>query len=137
MAGNEAVIVELLGNKGEVVDMTTADATAISKGTLLKLSDARMVGLVTGAGDAFAGIAVADKEGSDGATNIGVYTKGIFDLYTSGAAIIAGELVMMSGANEIGLATAAAISGGAIVGKALETTAAGVEEWIEVAVGVY
>lgn len=133
---NEAVIVELqAGINAE--DFTCTDATGISKGCLLQLADPRTVSASSG-NDVFGGIAVADKEASDGATNIGTHQTGIFDLVaTEGPAIAAGALVQLSGANLIkGAVNEAAIIAGKVVGKALESTAAGVTETIEVDIGV-
>jgi len=134
---NEAVIVELLGEpKGCPVRFTCPSDTSISKGTILKLSDARVVAVGTTPTDTFAGIAAHDKDGSDSSTEITAYTKGIFDLYTD-ATITAGMFVGMSGSNLVNQATDASISGGCLIGKALETSAAGTPETINVAVGIY
>ena len=130
---NEAVIIELLGDKGNPVRFTCASGTAIVKGTIMELSEPRTVTANNGAADIFAGIASAEKTANDGASSIACYTKGIFDLYSGGAAITAGDLVITSGANTI--KTAATWASGALVGKALETASAG--EVIAVAVGVY
>ena len=137
MAISGAEIVELLGNRGEIIDMTVANETAISKGTLMALSDPRTGTANTGNGQPFAGIASADKEITDGAVNLGVHTKGIFDLTVeSGSPILAGDWVKMSGANTIAkVILGSDLSKGAVVGKALEDASA--DEVIEVAVGVY
>ena len=65
---NEAVIVELLGDQGNVVDFTVADGTAISKGTLLKVADDRTASAGTARADKFAGIAAASTESATGKT---------------------------------------------------------------------
>jgi hypothetical protein len=120
---NEAVIIELI-NSGEAIQYTCLDAVGITKGTLLALDDPRTVSgaNIGNLNRAFAGIAAMDKVASDGSTTIGVYTKGVFDLYADGAVVV-GTLVGMSGANRVTPLTAA-ISGaylGVVVGKALET----------------
>lgn len=131
---NEAVIVELQAGMN-AVDFTVADGTGISKGTLLALTDPRTAAASSG-DDVFAGIAVADKEASDGAVNIAAHQTGIFDLRaTSGGAIVAGSLVRLSGANLITGAVEDSLSLGHIVGTALEGTAAGTIETIEVDIG--
>ena len=144
---NEAVIVELHGgHKGQPVRFTCADGVGIEKGTLLYLSDPQTAAatVATASGQYFVGIANTEKVANDGSTSIGVSTSGIFDLYaTSGSAINAGEMVITSGSNAIqsikttALAAETASGSGIIVGRALESTAAGVAETIKVAVGIY
>ena len=120
---NEAVIVELLGNGGDPVRFTVAEAATIAKGTLLKLTDPRTA-IATGAdNDPFCGIAAFEKVGGDGSTTITAYTHGIFDLVSSGAGVVAGERVSIKGANQIAKVAAADQLFGN-VGIALETTAA-------------
>jgi len=119
---NEAVIIELLGNKGEVIDFTCADATSISKGTILKLTTPRLAIASSGL-DVTCGIAAADKLASDGAVNIGAYTYGIFDLKNATSSITTGQIVSLSGANLIHTATEAEIASGKGLGRALEDMA--------------
>lgn len=122
---NEAVIIELLGNAGDPVQYTCADANTIEKGTLLFFTDPRTVSGSSSSGGAFAGIAAAEKVASDGATRIAVYTNGIFDLTSSaGATITAGQWVSLSGQNLVKTATEAELAAGGGVGKALETASA-------------
>lgn len=119
----KAVIVELHGNdnSGDVVRYTVADDTAISKGTLCKIEDPRTASAATGTGEPFAGIASVDKEANDGATTLGMFTNGIFDIVSiADVQIHKGDLVAMSGADLIRAAVAADVISGAIVGKALE-----------------
>lgn len=137
---NEAVIIELLGNAGNPVRFTVADGTALSGGDLLKIADPRTVSRATADGDLFAGVCAADKEANDGATSIGAYQYGIFDLYapTTSATITAGQMVKLSGTNMIDLADDDTVeNGGQVVGQALETTATGTAETIAVFVGRY
>jgi hypothetical protein len=144
---NEAVIIELT-NGGNPIMMTCAAGTAITKGTLLKLTDNRTVAAAAGGtsnGDPFGGIAAADKVAADLSTEISVWTTGIFDLLAaSGAAITAGQLVRTSGANNYitGVLASGAefqtmLSGGCFMGRALESTAAGTQEIIAVAVDFF
>ena len=119
---NEAVIVELLGNEGEAVDFTVADGVAISKGTLMSGGDLRVASASAGTADVFVGVAAADKEASDGATNLALYTHGIFDMtVNAGTAVTAGAMVVLSGANLIRDAIAEELLTGAVIGQALET----------------
>ena len=132
---DEAVIIEVYDNP---VRFTVADGTGIEKGTVMQLStDPRTITATSAACQNFAGIAAEEKVASDGATSIGVYTKGIFDLKCSGGAIAVGDWVITSGANLIASAGQDPDMSGAIIGKALETAAAGTAETIAVAVGIY
>lgn len=120
---NEAVIVELLGNGGDVVFYTCADGTGIEKGTVLELEDPRTAKKVSGAGCVIAGIAAHEKVANDGSTKIGVYTNGIFDL-TCGAAGTAtlGSYVRSAGSdNTITVSTTLDQETGKSIGRALET----------------
>ena len=129
---NEAVIIELLGNGGDPVRFTVANATTIEKGTLLKMTDPRTAIATSADNDPFAGIAAAEKVASDGAVTIAAYTHGIFDLKDSGAGVTVGERVSMAGTNTISKVAAADLLF-ADVGIALETASA--SEVIAVLVG--
>jgi len=127
---NEATIVELLGanNSGDKRRYTCADATAITKGTLLRLLDPRTASGAILTGAIFAGIASMDKEASDGSTSISCWTNGIFEIKASGAIAI-GAKVKMAGlpANsvmQIDSVQDPISSFAIIVGTALETAAA-------------
>jgi hypothetical protein len=130
---NEATMVE---GPYETHDFTVADGATISAMNLLVLSDPRTgAASTTALAPAFAGIAATDKLASNGKTELGCYTKGIFVLTAAtGASISAGEAVVLSGANLIKEATEANMITGSIVGKALESIASGTTG--EVHVGV-
>ncbi len=140
---NEAIIVELQAAMN-AVDFSVADGTGISKGTLMSMGvvgTSRTAVAATGAGthkSQFAGITTAEKEANDGATNVSLHQTGIFDLNAgAGKAITAGQKVALSGANMItGDVDDDDMSKGFIVGTALEGTAAGVAETIEVDIGL-
>jgi len=122
MAG-EAVIIELLGNGGDPVRYTIADATNVPKGSIMHLTDPRTCVLAAGAGGVIAGIAAHEKVSGDGTTSLTVYTNGIFDL-TCGAAGTAtlGSYVRSAGAdNTITVCTTLDQETGKSIGKALET----------------
>jgi hypothetical protein len=135
---NEAVIIELLGSpKGGCIRFACSNGASIEKGTLLKMSGSRMVAATTAAGttEKFAGIAAEEKVAGDGATSIGVWTCGVFDLFCPEAAMGNGQLVSLSGANMVKTSVAADILSGLIVGRLLEdVTAASVNA---IAIGVY
>lgn len=120
---NEAVII-LAGN--HVIRRTCADGTSISKGTILKLSDANLVtasaATDNGVGQPFGGIAAADKVANDGATTIPVYMDGTFDLTCNAGATLpnCGVAVTISGANLIRPCTAADLLSGSVIGNCEE-----------------
>lgn len=116
-----AVIIELLGNRGDPVRYTCDNTNpSISKGDLLFLEDPRGVSGANLATGAAAGIAAADKESADGSTSVAVYTNGIFDIVTGANGLGLGTLVRISGGNYILAATAAQMLSGMILGKTLE-----------------
>lgn len=127
---NEAVIIELLGDKGNPIRF--ASATAMEKGTLCQMTDPRTASATSGDNQPFAGILAAETLAADSYCSL--YTCGIFDLKDSGAGITAGEKVSIKDANQIAK-VAAADCIFSDVGVALET--AGAAEVIAVAVGVY
>ena len=120
---NEAVIIELLGvKKGRPVRYTCADAGAIPKGTLLKMTDPRTV-VASSGDDPFAGIAAHEKVALDGSTTITAYTHGIFDLTNANiASFSAGDHVDVNGANLVTICDAAGMIK-RFVGLALEDAA--------------
>ena len=133
---NEATQVNISDHPSDNPSFTVASGTAISAGTLLKLSDPRTASATSGTGDIFVGVALADKDSDDDATELAVNTKGIWDMtVNAGEGVTLGKYVSTSGANLIKNATDAEISGGQVVGKALETGSA--NEVIEVAIGMY
>lgn len=111
-----AVIIELLGNAGDPVRYTCA--TAIPKGTLLKISAARTVAAATADDEPIAGIAAMETDGVE--TVISVYTNGIFDMY-SATGMTLGAIVMVDAANDVVDADAGSLLNGAVVGQSLET----------------
>lgn len=98
---NEAVIIELLGDAGNVVRFTVANAGAIPKGTLMTHGDDRTIVISSADNQSFAGIAASEKVASDGQTTLGVYTCGIFTLVDSGADETLGNHASIAGANVI------------------------------------
>ena len=125
---NEAVIIAQNPNANPI-SFTVNDNAAYEKGTLLWLSGARSISGASTTGAPFAGITAAEKEADDGATTVGLWVPGqnnIFDLHAV-TAVTAGEAVMISGQNMVRslIDVTTAISGGYIVGKALEEATAG------------
>lgn len=125
---NEAIILDLLHAKGNPVRYTIDDAYAVEKGALMTLLDARTVSGsgATSLGPSVAGVAAAEKVANDGATTLAVYTEGIFDLVVSATGAVAvGQYVTISGVNVIDTGVYPQLSGGSILGKALEAGSAG------------
>lgn len=120
---NEAVIIELLGNGGDPIRYTCA--TAMAKGTIVKITDPRTVAASTAADEPIAGILAMETDGTE--TNASVFTNGIFDLKEANAAGYAvGIILAIGGANLVTEADANDLLQGSTVGQALE--AAGAQE---------
>lgn len=123
---NEAIKVELYGSNydGTPRRYTVANGTAISKGTLLKLTDPRTAAAADATSTAVniccAGIAAMDKEASDGSTSISAWTNGIFECVASGAIPVGAAITFITG-NYVALAHNG--SGAIIAGYSLETAA--------------
>lgn len=120
----EATKVELTNETGFPRSYTCASGTAITKGSLLNLSDPRTAAQSATEGEPLAGIASMDKSATDQSTRITAWTDGVFEMYASGA-IVAGRPVMSAGStgtNHVKLAPTTA-SGAAILGYAEETAA--------------
>ena len=119
-----AKIIELLGNGGDVVRYTVADANAIAKGDLLFVADGRVAAVSNADNQAFCGIAASEKVALDGQTTLGAYTHGIFDIeQLTAVTSTAGERVSLAGKNIVSKVAAADILF-ADVGIALEDAAA-------------
>ena len=123
---NEAIIVELLGNKGDPVRFTCADNTGIAKGTVMELTTPRTVKAVSAADKPLVGIAAEEKVADDGQTSISVYTNGIFQLKCATTQCEIGDTVSAAaGDNTIALGTSLDDEKGWTLGYALETIAIG------------
>jgi|TARA_Y100000310_G_C20649682_1_gene798663 hypothetical protein len=123
---NEAVIIELLGDGGDVVQFTVADGAGIEKGTLMQISsDPRTITASSADGEIFVGVAAAEKVASDGSTTLGVYTHGIFDMTVDGTnTATLGNYLKLDGANLVSDADEAGAQGvSEQVGMSLETGA--------------
>lgn len=120
---NEAV---LLYQFMPSVDFTCANAAGIERGTLLKLSDPATVAAATANDDIFIGIAGDEKIANDGRTRIPVILCGIAKMVVSaGLAATVGRDVVIQGTNTVADYTTLDDEKGYVVGKALETGAAG------------
>ena len=122
---NEWVKVELYGanNDGDVRRFTIADATQVSKGTLMTLTDNRTatVAVASHIPQVYAGVSSESKDANDGATSIGCWTNGIFEAIASGA-IPVGAPITGGANNDVQNVAALLVASGAnILGYALET----------------
>jgi len=121
--------VELYGgnNGGDKRRLTCASGVAITKGTILKLTDARTASASTGTGDVFAGIASMDKDSADTSTSISAWENGIFEMVASGAITVGAKVKTASDGNYVMQCQTADVqsSYAIIVGTALETASDG------------
>src|SRR3990167_1860680 len=99
---NEAVIIKLLGDGGDVIRYNIGANAAIEKGTFMRLEDAFTVSGAATTVSNFVGFAASEKVTGDGSTTIGVYTNGLFDLkLATNSTCQAGDTVIVSGTNLI------------------------------------
>lgn len=120
---NEWVKVELLGpnRDGEPRSFNCASGTAIAKGTVLTLTDERIaIQDVTASQAMVAGIAAADKSGTDFSTEISCWTQGVFVATASGALGVAIGAAVGNDSNKVITATG---TGAAVMGYALSAIA--------------
>ena len=118
---------------GSPIPYTVANATAITKGAVLALTDPMTAAAVVADNDVVAGIAAADKIASDGVTKLSVYRSGYFVMTGSGN-ITAGDPVrLIGGSNRVLTAVATiTLSGSRILGTAMETATNGETLVVEV-----
>jgi len=131
-----ASVVELTNSTGFPRRFTCASGVAITKGTVLQLTEPRTASEVSGPEQPLCGIAAMDKSATDFSTSITAWTDGIFDVVASGA-ISKGAPLVSAGANDLKIATNATgafSSGASIIGYALEDAAANITEKINVRV---
>jgi hypothetical protein len=107
------------------IQMTCAEATAIPKGTVLKLSTPFTVAASSADNDLFGGIAAEEKIASDGKTSIAVYRGGIFKCEAGTTGVTVGKPVGIEALNEFKDNTANDSDLGYNFGVALETAANG------------
>jgi len=122
---DEAVIVDLLGNRGDPIDVIVAAGTAIPKGTLMILDSSPQTCVASsGASEIFMGITSVEKTTTDGVTQMALITHCVAELTCgAGETMVLGAPVMTgAAANEVDVATASTVEGRAqIVGIAMET----------------
>ena len=118
---NEA---EILYELEPAIPYTVANATAITKGAVLRLTDPATASAATADYDVIAGIAKEDKIASDGKVRLGLYKRGIFKMTLSGSGTIGDAVgVFGDGSNKIGVldVTGQTLSGARCLGTLEET----------------
>lgn len=130
---DEAIIVELLGNKGDPVRYTCDNTIGIIKGSLMELTSPRTVIQSTDVDRPIAGIAAAEKVANDGQTSIAVYTNGIFRMKCVTTQLEIGDYASASATdNVLTFSTSLDFEKGWAVGYALETIATGATGMIRI-----
>ncbi len=122
MADNFAVILKL-NEFANAQQYTVSAGTSISKGDLLKISGDNTVAISTSDDEVNAGVAAADKDGTDSSTTLGVWVPGQmnrFDMKCASASVTIGAMVVLSGANLIADAVDGDFEAGYVIGKAEE-----------------
>ena len=120
---NEAVLVYELESP---VPFTCADVTGIEKGCILQLADLMTVSATSADNQVVIGIAAEEKIASNGRTKVPVYLRGVFKLVVdAGDSTTAGQEVVVRAANAIGTYDTLDDEKGLVLGRALETAAAG------------
>ena len=108
------------------IQFTCDNATAIPKGSVLKLTDPMTCAIADGDTDIVAGIAAEEKIANDGKTKISVWRRGIFRGYAGAAGVTVGMGIITDvstgAANELVVAD---VNSEAIVGVAFETATDG------------
>ena len=132
-----AVLVQQLEEGDRCLEVTVSGGSVITKGDILKLVDPTTgePSTASDTGVTFAGIAKSDKAvGSTEISRIAVWRNGVFDIAAAdGETITAGDKVCISGANTVRRVDNSLISGGCVVGVALQDAVA--NEMVEVLVG--
>ena len=113
---NEAVCIEA---PKMIVNRVCAEATAIPKGTIVKLSGDNTVSASAADNDVFGGITVEEFKGGEGLTHVAVAIDGVWDILTGGAVTL-GAVVNVGGANTVTASAAADLLTGSVVGVAEE-----------------
>ena len=108
------------------IPFTCADGAGIEKGTVLQLTDPYTVSATSGDNQVVIGIAAEEKIANDGRTKIGVYVRGIFKMVVdAGDTTTVGLDCVVRAAYAIGLYDTLDDEKGLVIGRALETGAAG------------
>ena len=120
----------LLVETGTPIPFRLSAATAIPKGTHMKLINPFMCSISAGSADQVAGIAASEKIAGDGILILPVFDEGYFRVKASGAISVGDPLATANqavGENVVYsvVATTLDVSGTAIIGEAMEGVADG------------
>lgn len=102
---------------------TVADAGAIPKGTLLKMTTPMTAAASSADNDVPAGILIEEKVASDGIVEVTAALDGVWGITSTAAGITIGNEVTIGGADSIKIYTTLDGEKGYTLGRALETTA--------------
>lgn len=103
-----------------------ADAGAIEKGSIVKLTDPNTVAITAGDNDIIAGVTAEEKIANDGKTKIPVYRHGVFKAVAGTAGVTVGVAVVTDSATSAANKLAdAAVNEENIFGISRETATAG------------
>ncbi len=122
----EVTVTTLLGNQGDPVEYTVADAGSIMKGTMMHISASPQTGSrATADGEFFAGVTAIEKKAGDGVTKIPLLTHFIGE-FTAGTGTTTVGLPQKIGAGENRVIDAdddTVAKAAEVVGVSLETVA--------------
>lgn len=120
---NEAVLVY---ETALPVSYICADGTGIEKGSFVKITDPFTVAITAADHDAVIGITAEEKIANDGKTKVAVYLRGVFKGVAGTAGVTVGQAIDMdSSTSAVNKLADCAVNAENIVGRALETAAAG------------
>lgn len=116
-------VAECIEHPTKIVMRTIASGTAVPYGTLMKLEDENTVVVSAANSDPFGGICMFEKVATDtDILKIPCAMDGVFDIDTTAAAITAGAIVSIGGANQVAVSVGTADQvAGSNVGQAEET----------------
>jgi len=116
-------VAEMLEVPTKIVRRTIDKDTAVPYGTVMKLEDANTVVVSAADSDPFGGICMFEKKATDtDIVEIPCAMDGLWDIDTTAAAITAGAIVSIAGANQVAVSSGTAdVVAGANVGQAEET----------------
>jgi hypothetical protein len=120
---NEAILVF---ETAKPIPFICAVGTGIEKGSFVKITDPFTVAITAADHDAVIGITAEEKIANDGKTKVGVYMRGIFEAVAGTAGVTVGAAIDSdAGTSAANKLADCAINAENIVGRALETAAAG------------
>jgi len=121
--------------QGHPIPFTVADGTAITKGSVLRMTDEFTASAATADYDIIAGVAASDKIASSGVTKLGVFRNGVFIMTLSGSCSVGDALgVFGDGSNKVGVldVSGQTLSGSRCLGTALSTGTNGQTIYVDV-----